>query len=209
MLSIRLTLERLNPTLMNSTAGGLGSSSSKLVGFALGGWLLVLLNQFLRFVNLLRFFFEIIEIIFVCFMSHSHLVGAQLLHTQKWHQPGASGNSTPMMKSGDMFGVADRCRWDPENGTTNVLLTTCTGNTWWRHLMEAFSTLLAFCEWKPPVTGGFPLTKASDAELGCFLWSAIEKKRLSKESGHWWFETPSCSLWHHCNDSNLVNGNIL
>ena len=24
-------------------------------------------------------------------------------------------------------------------------------------------------------------------------------KRLSKQSRHWWFETPSCSLWRHCN----------
>ena len=44
-----------------------------------------------------------------------------------------------------------------------------------------------------------PLTKASDPELWCFLWSAPEKKRLSKQSRRRWFETPSCSLWHHCN----------
>ena len=24
-------------------------------------------------------------------------------------------------------------------------------------------------------------------------------KRLSKQSWGWWFETPSCSLWRHCN----------
>ena len=35
-----------------------------------------------------------------------------------------------------------------------------------------------------------PHTKASDAELWCFLWSAPEK-RLSKQSRGWWFETPS------------------
>ena len=46
---------------------------------------------------------------------------------------------------------------------------------WWRHQMETFSALLALCE------GGFtgdrwiPLTKASDAELRCFLWSAPEQ----------------------------------
>ena len=27
------------------------------------------------------------------------------------------------------------------------------------------------------------------------------KKRLSKQSWGWWFETPSCSLWRHCNVS--------
>ena len=33
-----------------------------------------------------------------------------------------------------------------------------------------------------------PRTKASDAELWCFLWSA-PKKRLSKQSWGWWSET--------------------
>ena len=42
------------------------------------------------------------------------------------------------------------------------------------------------------------LTKTSDAELWSFLWSAPEE-RLSKESWGWWLETPSCSLWRHCN----------
>ena len=38
-----------------------------------------------------------------------------------------------------------------------------------------------------------PLTKASDAELWYFLWSAPwKKKRLSKQWWGWWSETPSC-----------------
>ena len=37
-----------------------------------------------------------------------------------------------------------------------------------------------------------PRTKASEAELWCFLWSAPESSR-------WWFETPSRLLWRHCN----------
>ena len=28
-------------------------------------------------------------------------------------------------------------------------------------------------------------------------------KRLSKHWWGWWFETPSCSLWHHCNEISL------
>ena len=39
--------------------------------------------------------------------------------------------------------------------------------------------------------------------LWCFLWSAVDKrlgKRLGKQSWGWWFETPSRSLWRHCND---------
>ena len=41
-----------------------------------------------------------------------------------------------------------------------------------------------------------PLTKA---ELWCFLWS-VPEKRLSKQSRRRWIETPSCSLWRHCNN---------
>ena len=40
-----------------------------------------------------------------------------------------------------------------------------------------------------------PHTKASDAELWCFL-----NKRLSKQPWGWWFEPPSWSLWRHRND---------
>ena len=43
-----------------------------------------------------------------------------------------------------------------------------------------------------------PLTKASDAELWCFLWSRLDK-RLSKQSWGWWFETRSRSLWRDSN----------
>ena len=39
--------------------------------------------------------------------------------------------------------------------------------SWWRDQIEAFTVLLAICV-------GIPFTKASDAELWCFLWSAPE-----------------------------------
>ena len=39
---------------------------------------------------------------------------------------------------------------------------------------------------------------ATDAELWCFLDLRLNK-RLSKQSWGWWFETPSSSLWRHCN----------
>ena len=43
-----------------------------------------------------------------------------------------------------------------------------------------------------------PRRKASDAELWCFFYLR-PNKRLSKRSWGWWFETPSRSLWRHCN----------
>ena len=39
-----------------------------------------------------------------------------------------------------------------------------------------------------------PYTKASEAELWCFLWSAPE------ESWGLWFETQMRPLWRHCNE---------
>ena len=43
-----------------------------------------------------------------------------------------------------------------------------------------------------------PRTKASDAELWCFLDLRLNN-RLSKQPWGWWFETPSWSLWRHSN----------
>ena len=65
--------------------------------------------------------------------------------------------------------------------------------------METFSALLAICAGKFTGHRWIPRTKASDAELWCFLWSASEKKRLSKQSWGCWFETLSRLLWRHCN----------
>ena len=50
-----------------------------------------------------------------------------------------------------------------------------------------------------------PLTKVSDAELWCFLWSATENQ-LSKQSKRWLFEAPSGSLWCHCNGLDQCGG---
>ena len=57
-----------------------------------------------------------------------------------------------------------------------------------------------FPRYWPFVTGHqwIPLTKASDAGLMFSLICALNK-RLSKQLWGWWFETPSHSLWRHCN----------
>ena len=44
-------------------------------------------------------------------------------------------------------------------------------------------------------------------ELWCFLSHRCLNKRLSKQSRRWWFETPSCSLWRHCNDLTINPAN--
>ena len=72
-------------------------------------------------------------------------------------------------------------------------------DTWWRHQMETFSALLVFCAGNSPVTGEFPSQRQVTRSFDVFL-ELHPNKRLSKESWGWWFETPSSSLWRHCND---------
>ena len=72
-------------------------------------------------------------------------------------------------------------------------------NTWWRHQMETFPALLALCEGNPPVTGGFPSQRLVTRRFDVFFQLCLNK-RLSKQPTRRWFETPSRSLWRHCND---------
>ena len=64
--------------------------------------------------------------------------------------------------------------------------------------METFSALLALWAGNSPVTGEFPshrpVTRSFD-----FFFDVRLNKRLSKQSIRRWFETPSSSLWRHCN----------
>ena len=63
--------------------------------------------------------------------------------------------------------------------------------------METFSALLALCAVNSPVTGEFPVQRPVTRSFDVFF---DHNKRLSKQSWVWWFETPSRSLWPHCND---------
>ena len=79
-------------------------------------------------------------------------------------------------------------------------------NTWWCHQMEGFSMLLALCEGNPPVTGGFPIQRPVTWSFDVFFHLCLNKC-LSKQSRHWLFETPSCSLWHHHNTHITLTDN--
>ena len=48
-----------------------------------------------------------------------------------------------------------------------------------------------------------PLTNANGAELYVFFDGHLNK-RLSQQLIYQWFETPSCSLWRHPNDSTTT-----
>ena len=72
---------------------------------------------------------------------------------------------------------------------------------WWRHQMETFSALLALCAGNSQVTGEFPSQRPVTQGFDVFFDLCLNEW-LSKQSWGWWFETPSCSLWRHCNGAS-------
>ena len=64
--------------------------------------------------------------------------------------------------------------------------------------MEAFSSLLSFHAGNSPVTREFPPQRLVMRSFDVFFDLRLDK-RLSKQSWGWWFDTPSHSLWRHCN----------
>ena len=70
--------------------------------------------------------------------------------------------------------------------------------SWWRHQMETFSALLAICVGNSTVPGEFPAQRPVTQSFDVFF-DLRPNKLLSKQSWGWWFETPTRSLWRHCN----------
>ena len=68
-------------------------------------------------------------------------------------------------------------------------------NAGWRHPIETFSALPAVCERNPPVIGGFPSQRPVTRTFEAFFIL----RRLNEQSRRRWFETPSHSVWRHCN----------
>ena len=78
-------------------------------------------------------------------------------------------------------------------------------SSWWRHQIETFSALLALCARNSPVTGEFPPQRPVMRSFDVFF-DLRPNKRLSKQSWGWCFQTPSCSLWRHCNADKEAKG---
>ena len=76
--------------------------------------------------------------------------------------------------------------------------------SWWRHQMEKFSALLALCAGNSPVIGEFPSQRPVTRSFNIFFDLRLNN-RLSKQSWGWWFETPSRSLWRHCNNDIVID----
>ena len=86
----------------------------------------------------------------------------------------------------------------PWHGVLSYSIDIVSNHSWWRHQMETFSVLLAICAGNSPVTGEFPAQRPVTRSVGVFFDLRLNK-RLSKQSWDWWFETPPCPLWRHCN----------
>ena len=67
--------------------------------------------------------------------------------------------------------------------------------------METFSALLAICAGNSQVSGDFPAQRSVTRSFDVFF-DQHPNKRLSKQWWGWWFETPSCPLWRHRNDTS-------
>ena len=67
-----------------------------------------------------------------------------------------------------------------------------------RHQMETFSALLALCAGNSSVTGEFPAQRPVTRSFDIFFDLRLNK-RFYKQSWGWRFETPSRSVWRHCN----------
>ena len=70
--------------------------------------------------------------------------------------------------------------------------------------METFSALLALCAENSPATAEFPSQRPVTRSFDVFFDLRVNK-RLSKRLWGWWFETPSRSLWRHCNATRYLS----
>ena len=77
-------------------------------------------------------------------------------------------------------------------------------STLWRHQMEIFSALLAFCAGHSPVSGEFPAQRSVMRSFDVFFDLRLNE-HLSKQSGGWWFKTPSRPLWRHSNAFSTIS----
>ena len=98
------------------------------------------------------------------------------------------------------------CQWQTLCGRPSCILMgrltwslNHTSNIWWRHQMETFSVLLDLCAGNSLVTGEFPSQRPMTRSFDVFFDLCLNNQ-LSQQSWGWWFETPSRSLWRHCND---------
>ena len=107
-------------------------------------------------------------------------------------------------KSSWSFIITDS-RWahSDHSYTKTIVVKWIIHNAWRRHQMETFSALLAICAGNSSATGEFPAQRPVTRSFDVFFDLRLNK-RLRKQSWGWWFETPSCPLWRHCNEHIIL-----
>ena len=100
-----------------------------------------------------------------------------------------------------------QCRYDATQYNVRCCIPCCSHSIWWRHKMETFVCVTGpLCgkftghRWNSPVTGEFPAQRPVTRSFDVFIDLRLNK-RLSKRSWGLWSETPSHSLWRHCNET--------
>ena len=115
--------------------------------------------------------------------NNGHVMSGALVYWYKWR------NS--MMVRYISYNIIPWLQDNPTHSDVN--------RTWWRHQMETLFALLAICAGNSPVIGEFPAQRPVSRIFDVFFDLRLNK-RLSKQWWDWWFETPLCPLWRHCND---------
>ena len=100
----------------------------------------------------------------------------------------------PLWRQWNVIGVGDQVQFSHEAMTglwsiSHIIMTSSNGNIF---------RVTALCAGNLPVTGEFPSQSLVTRSFDVF-YDLCLNKRLSKQSWGWWFETPLCSLWRHCN----------
>ena len=66
-------------------------------------------------------------------------------------------------------------------------------------MTSSFCALLAICAGSSPVPGEFPAQRPVTRSFDV----SFDLRFKNKQSWCWWFDTPSCSLWRHCNGTSV------
>ena len=80
-----------------------------------------------------------------------------------------------------------------------IILKALVINLWWRGITMMTSSNGNIFRVTGPLWGEFPSHRPLARSSGVSVALRLDK-RLSKQSRRWWFETPSRSLWRHCNE---------
>ena len=77
-------------------------------------------------------------------------------------------------------------------------------NSWWRHVAETVSSLLALCGGNLSVTGRFPSQRAGRTGFRVPIDVNLNKRLNKPSSCRWWG-----SLWRHCNVNAIQWDNMI